>query len=32
MNIGIDNVFLLLVGSCTLGLLTALVLVRVSKK
>lgn len=32
MNIGIDNVFLLLVGSCALGLLTALVLVRVSKK
>jgi MFS family permease len=32
MNIGSDNVFLLLVGSCTLGLLTALVLVRVSKK
>ena len=32
MNIGIDNVFLLLVGSCVLGLVSALVLARMTKK
>ena len=32
MNIGIDNVFLLLVGSCALGLVSALVLARMTRK
>ncbi len=32
MNIGITNVFLLLVGSCALGLVTALIMARVSRK
>ena len=32
MHIGISNVFLLLVGACALGLVTALILVRASRK
>ena len=32
MNIGISNVFLLLVGACTLGLVSALVLARMTRK
>lgn len=32
MHIGISNVFLLLLGACALGLMTALILVRASRK